>query len=198
MVCKHWQSNYGSSVPCFFKDSTNHHKLFVGTESGYIYYYNNIDNNLGGTFTLKDSMVSFIYEGYKSAIAVANLRNDTFPDMIVGNYGGGVTYYKGITPPLAGIPEFSQSNTINTLVFPNPADREVSIKFQENISVEDATVRVFNMIGQTVNCSTSNAQGKIIVNVSALENGLYFFLLVGKNKTDGKEISGSGKLVVTH
>jgi len=198
VVCKHWQSNYGSSVPCFFKDSTNHFRLFVGSESGYIYYYKDIDNNLSGHFTLKDSMVSFIYEGYRSAVAVANLRNDTFPDMIVGNYGGGVTFYKGITPPPAGIPEYAQSNSITTLAFPNPADGELSIKFRDNITIETATVSIFNIIGQSVKCSTAISQGNIIVNTTSLDNGLYFFLMTGKNKNDGKEISGSGKFVVTH
>ncbi|NTW32388.1 MAG: VCBS repeat-containing protein, partial [Bacteroidetes bacterium] len=49
-VTRHHLSNYGYSVPCFFKDSTDNFKLFLGSESGYIFYYKNIDNNLSGKF----------------------------------------------------------------------------------------------------------------------------------------------------
>ena len=99
VVARHWQSVYGYSVPCFFKDSTNHFRLFVGSESGYIYYYKDIDGNLSGHFTLKDSMLLYINEGSRSAVAVGNLNNDSYPDMIVGNYSGGLSFFKGVTPP---------------------------------------------------------------------------------------------------
>jgi len=197
-VIKHQTSNYGYSVPCFFKDSTNHFRLFLGSESGNIYYYKNIDGNINGHFTLQDSMFLNIYEGSRTGIAIGNLNGDNYPDMIMGNYSGGVSYYKGVTPPPLGIYEYSHTEMINPEVFPNPANDMLYIKLSDKIPAENMCLKVYNMMGQLIPCNINLSKEKISIDVSSLNEGLYFFCLSGKDGKAGKGITGTGKFIVLH
>jgi hypothetical protein len=177
-VVKHNVSNYGYSVPCFFTDSAGNTKLFAGSESGFIYYYKNIDGNVNGTFTLEDSLLLYIFDGMRSAVTLADLDNDNFPEMITGNYSGGVTYYEGTAPHLAGISEYySQGQSIK--LFPNPASNELNILLPDGFSKYFYT-KIYNAEGSCVlfkkmNCS-DNA---IVLNISELPAGIYFVSVYG-------------------
>ncbi|HRS53482.1 MAG TPA: VCBS repeat-containing protein, partial [Bacteroidales bacterium] len=96
----------GYSTPCFFKDASGKWKLFCGSEQGSVLYYDSINsNNLINPFYLKEPMLSYIKKGSRVGVAVSDLNNDGYIDMIIGNLSGGVSYYKGINPPQIGIVE---------------------------------------------------------------------------------------------
>jgi len=78
-------SNNGYSVPAFYKDKQGETALFVGSEFGDIFVYDQIDNNLGSNFHLLGTIPG-IKEGWRTGIAVGNLNNDSLSDMIIGNY----------------------------------------------------------------------------------------------------------------
>ena len=89
-----WWTNIGGSAPVFYKNN-NQIELFVGSKRGAIFKYNNIVNNLGGNFNLVDSNYQGLNLGSYSSPAVFDLNNDTFPDFIIGNKRGGLSYFKG-------------------------------------------------------------------------------------------------------
>ena len=82
----------GFSNPALY-DSSGVYQLFVGSFSGLIYQFTNIDNNLNGQFTAITSTVANIWDGGKSAIVMADINNDNQADMIIGNLSGGISYF---------------------------------------------------------------------------------------------------------
>ena len=60
-------------------------------------------------------------------------------------------------------------HTIKTLVFPNPADNNVTVKSNYNIN----TIQIVNFVGQTV-FSTSVNKEQTNINTSSLNSGIYF------------------------
>lgn len=201
IVTKHAISNYGYSVPCFFKDSTGHFELFVGSESGYIYYYKDIENHLasGDSFILADSMYSYINEGNRSGIAVANINNDQYPEMIVGNYSGGVSCFKGKHPNQVGIDEYSPSEFINAELYPNPANDKIFIKLPNALLFKESEIKIYNSLGTCVLTINENQQATLTtVDVSNLADGLYICNVNGRDMNNGKQITLCNKFILMH
>jgi len=161
-------SNYGYSVPCFFKDSLGNFKLFVGSESGKIYYYDNIDNNLSGNFTLKEEQLLLIYEGTRTAVSVADINNDNFIDMIVGNFSGGLNLFMGKEPEPFSVRE-NEREHISFTLYPNPAKDIINISSKEVINEKDYQIDIFNITGKKLMSLGFETQ----LNMSALTKGIY-------------------------
>ena len=113
------RSYYGYSVPCFYRDKQGETRLFTGSEFGDVYVYDQIDGNLEGDFHLLGALPG-IREGWRSAIALGNLNNDTLTDMLVGNYSGGLNLFFGKPEKIFGIVH-PVSAYSQLLVSPNPA-----------------------------------------------------------------------------
>lgn len=121
-----WWNVTGHSVPFMFINSAGERELLVGSESGWIYDFGNIDGNLNGTFTLIDSTWQEVKDGGYSSVVLYDLNNDGYDEAVTGNYRGGITYYRndfGI-----GIEEGGSltSDQIFTLA-PNPANASVDV-----------------------------------------------------------------------
>jgi hypothetical protein len=193
-------SNYGNSIPCFFRDSTGELRLFVGSLTGNLYYYKNIKNNLlpGQKFTLVDSNYLYITEGQYSSFAIGNLSSSKYPDLIVGNYSGGLSYFKGITPSLLGVNEFSPSY-MDAELYPNPAYDKINISFPKNVMIETANISIYNSQGECVRNFQENSPSSIITtDISALADGLYICTITGKDRHHGKELVLRNKFLVMH
>lgn len=171
----------GYSVPCFFRDKTGKLKLFVGSQTGYIYYYTDIDNNLNGKFTLSgiltyeeaNNNIHFIQEGERTGVAVIGLNSEGFPDLIVGNYAGGLAYYQGINPPLVNGVQVDRSyGKCNFTLFPNPAKDVITIEVQSapNSRIQ---IEILNIFGQVVYSSRYIGINRQKINISNFPAGIY-------------------------
>jgi len=116
-------SYFGYSTPHLFRyqDET---LLICGNEQGNLFLFSNIDNNLAGAFTCLEKIsetiqnkASKIAEGIRVSATIADLDSDTKPDLIVGNWAGGVAYFKGSEPVENNIVETQWQKF---LVYPNP------------------------------------------------------------------------------
>lgn len=160
-----WWTNIGSSTP-FFTNENNELILYVGSERGTIFKYNNITNNLNGNFNLLDSSYQDINLGPNSSLAIADLNNDSMPDFIIGNKRGGLSLFKGISDTTATfINKYEIEKRFK--IYPNPVKNALNINIQE-----PNLYTIYNVTGQkvqTVFC-------KSLINVSNLENGVYFLV----------------------
>ncbi|MHC1775620.1 MAG: FG-GAP repeat domain-containing protein [Lentimicrobium sp.] len=116
----------GYSVPCFFRTAGGELRLLAGSESGLLKYYKDINDETGHDFTLSDPHFMYITEGIRTSPAWADLNNDGFPDLAIGNYSGGITLFKGESPGPAGITNFERPR-VDLSVFPNPGNGRVKV-----------------------------------------------------------------------
>jgi hypothetical protein len=171
-IIDHSWSNYGYSVPCFFKDSANHWQLFVGSESGYIFHYKDIESNLSGNFTLESPTLGHIYNGLKSAPAVAFLNSDKYPELITGNISGGVSYYNGTTPQPESVNEI-QVEPFSILISPNPASSMVQIDIDSKSFEKEFIVEIYSPVGKMLIRKSFYFQCSVKLSTENLVSGIY-------------------------
>lgn len=171
---------FGHSIPYFYRNNSGKTWLFTGSNRGWVLNYRNIDNNLNGTFELIDTlfltynMNKFnIMEGNFSAPAIADLNNDNFPEMVLGNLGGGLVFFLGTEAPAdtVGIANYV-INDLNLNIFPNPANEILNIKVTPNVT--NAKIKIFNILGVLVFEQDYDNLNFISINISNLQKGVYF------------------------
>ncbi|MBE0661206.1 MAG: T9SS type A sorting domain-containing protein [Bacteroidales bacterium] len=169
----------GHSIPHFFRDVENKLKLFVGSESGRILYFKDIDNNLDSGFTLAEERLLLINEGIRTAPALGWMSGNDFPDLIIGNYRGGLSYYRGITPKPFGIKKPVIPGQTSFDVFPNPASTSLTLthKNSRNYTTE---LQVFDLTGRLI-FEEKALQNPLNIQVRNWNRGLYLFSVKFKN-----------------
>ena len=197
-------SYFGYSTPHLFKykDET---LLLCGNEQGELFLFSNIDNNLDGVFTCLEKITETIQnkahrinEGIHATASVADMNGDGIPDLIVGNWAGGVAFFKGGKPTEVKVVENKWQDII---VYPNPTEGELTItnrspvrgKLSEaNYELRITGVEVFDVYGrrqkaelrQRSASKSSRQKEEWVVDVSHLHSGLYFI----KINTDAGEL----------
>lgn len=168
------QAVTGYSVPRLVEiDTIPQYSLLVGSESGKIYLYKNIDGNLEGAFSEADTMFPDIREGSRSSIDAADINNDNNPDLIIGNYRGGVAIYKNNALPREAKPP---EDTFSLELFPNPSADYFYVNIPEIKS--SAGIFLFNLLGESILHRQINAPGKYYISTVNYAAGIYYLILI--------------------
>lgn len=166
-------SLFGYSVPCFF-EVNGEYRLFVGSEFGDIFYYKDIDGHLDGTFTLSDPHLLYISEGYRTGVTILNYNGDQYPDMIIGNWAGGLALYKGVTPGPAGIGTDVKEPLPVMNLRPNPAGGTVRVSFKGCYDTKNIDLHICDVFGRDMNVTVlSRDNNEIKLDISAMKPGVY-------------------------
>jgi hypothetical protein len=197
-------SIHGYSSPYFFIDS-NKIKLFSGSEKGNIFYYKNIESNLGGKFTAvdsilifidKDSSTLFINEGMRSGVAVYDLNNDGYKDLVTGNFSGGLSFYYGTKPhAMSSIDEAILDNGPGFNLHPNPANTDIKISYSKTFGSR-IRVEIYDIIGNTVLMDERSFTDEFEIELSQLKSGFYICKAIAVNDQDIPTNLGSRKFVI--
>ena len=169
-------SNYGYSVPCFYKDRQGKTVLFSGSEFGYIFVYDQIDNNLNGDFRFLGTLPGKS-EGWRTGVAFGNLNNDTLTDMIIGNYAGGSGLFYGKSDKIFGIDNEIRSRHSALLIAPNPARTEISISSESESLRKPADMLICGIDGRIIR-QYFQVELPLLLDVSAFYNGVYQVTLI--------------------
>lgn len=190
VIRKSTQSITGYSMPYMYDDAGSY-KLIIGSECGYLYYYNNIDGNLSGNFTLVDSSYQKIWEGARTAPAGTDINNDGLLDLAVANYAGGLAWYYGQVAnsvPVIDRQKFSFN------IFPDPASDNLTIDLHTNKG--NAAIEMIDMLGREVK-QFNSAESIIHTDVSSLPPGIYL-CKVSLRTNDGRDIYSIKQFAVQH
>ena len=174
-------SYFGYSVPCLYRDSLHGTVLFCGSEQGQIFFYHNIDGDPLGSYTYGGVVYEStgsdcqhcatpLREGRRTAAAIARIDNDSYPDLIVGNYAGGAAYLSGRSPVTheSGTPSYAR-HTLSA--YPNPTSGKLRI---ENAELRIKNVEVFDVYGKLI--MTIKVDGDMAeLDLSGNAPGVYFF-----------------------
>ncbi|MFN4122140.1 MAG: T9SS type A sorting domain-containing protein [Flavobacteriales bacterium] len=106
----------GFAAPFIVQRAGKHH-LYVGSRSGAVFYYGDVETGNPETFTLLQNDLFGRLDGLRSKPAFSDINGDGLIDAMVGYFNGGLVYYEGKVP--IGITEVK--GNLNLMVYPNPA-----------------------------------------------------------------------------
>jgi hypothetical protein len=171
-VINHETSVFGYANPAFCRDSSGVAHLFCGNIDGNIQHYLCGSGDISNYAFEKRNNVNFetnfsnktIYEGRFSAIAIGDLNGDNIPDIVLGNYRGGIRIFYGTEEIWdAVLPKTTQ----NFIIYPNPVTNgQLTIENEEF----GAMLQIFDLSGKIVLNGTLNNS---TLDVSILSSGTY-------------------------
>jgi hypothetical protein len=175
--------------------------MVSGSFTGEMYFWFDITDHLTGKFARTDTVFYNTLKGAKenkflglyTMPAAADLDNDKFPELLIGNNMGGILYY-GSKKVKLGIDEHLPPVAYSDAefnVYPNPAHQAIHINFNDN-SEENGQISLINMLGAELqNQKFTRWQNLSSMDVSALSPGIYFVKI-----QDNSGRSGVRKVVV--
>jgi hypothetical protein len=79
----------------------------------------------------------------------------------------------------------------DVIINPNPFSSQTTISIFSSIKVENAELKVFDVLGKEMSKTNFDETGNVILNRYNLKSGIYIYRVLQKNK-----IMATGKLVV--
>ena len=155
----------------------NHPKLgkllVIGTQTGYVYTYKNISVKSDAVFELVSDNYFNHDEGERATIAVGDINNDGYPDVIIGNMSGGLRLALDATQV--------ETHKTKLVVYPNPVVEGdfLYLKFKTNL--KKLNLEIFDTSGRKMNVIILEDK----IDISALKDGVYFI----RENIEGKSVS---------
>ncbi|MCH2021143.1 MAG: T9SS type A sorting domain-containing protein [Saprospiraceae bacterium] len=166
----------GNSAP-FLIDYFGEFMFFVGSESGELWMYNNIDGNLSGPFNRVNNVLDSIDVGEESVLAIANINNDTYLEFLIGNKRGGLQLYsESFATSISSLPV--NNNLLK--IYPNPTSSDINIKFTDSIN-EVVLIKVYNMLGQKLYNERIYMDANTHMSLKKLMKGTYILSVTTSN-----------------
>lgn len=76
----------------------------------------------------------------------------------------------------------TEQNPVQFSIYPNPADQFINIAFSTHEAMGDAVIRLYDMQGKLLkSVATTRPQATYMLDSAALESGIYFIKIEGKN-----------------
>ncbi len=176
----------GHAIPQFVDVDGEYH-LLVGSKRGYVYYFDDIEDNLDGTFHLVDSVVDNINIGTYSAPTVANINDNNRLEMVLGNRRGGVVLYESAPTSNIGLESLDDSGDI--LIYPNPANDNITIQLGALTvgELKMTTILIYSVTGELLSTIQPKAN-TISIDLRNYAKGTYLINVVDGEKSTKKKL----------
>ena len=150
-----------SNSPHFYQND-DETLLFTGSFTGNLRVFDNILNTQDSFHLIADSL-GYINIGNNTTVAVYDIDNDTYLELLIGNARGGLDFYN--TPySIDGIDtNTSEVNISDIAVYPNPAIHQFHIRTDETLSditLYDITGRIVKQWNEFRNTFSVDAKTK--------------------------------------
>jgi len=160
----------GYSAPFLTVDSLGNSLLYVGSEQGWIYAFDQIDNNLQGAFRLVDSLNLFGTTVTLNGIELSSDKNQLF---VSGSFSGGIGLFRNGTPAFYNVDEFASAAL---KIHPNPVANRLSFELPDYLSAP-VQLKIYNAFGQIVIENSFYPEKLNSVELDKLSPGLYLLVL---------------------
>lgn len=167
----------GNAHPRFLKIGDSW-KLFLGTTSGAIKTYGNIEGNLFGTFTALETNYGHFKAGNQTHLDFADLDSDGWLDVIVGNFSGGISVFRTDIEAVLVDTKAPELETAQIAVFPNPTSGEFSVQLKGN-ETDEKQFLLYDAAGRLL---AKSIQGDNLwrLNAEAFSAGIYFVKIISR------------------
>ena len=165
--------NYGYSTPVILQWDNGSRCIAVGNNQGVIRIYE-LNSDLNNDFTeIEDYMTeilsqeSFVKDwGKRTSPSVTDLNDDGYPDMLIGNDRGGMSFVKGNKKTNS----IAKSQKLSSFeIIPNPVHQYFKIVTKTNKNIE---YKISDMSGKIL--SSGNTFSGNIISMSEYSNGVYY------------------------
>ena len=162
----------GYTMPYIFEHEDKYH-LAIGTESGLIYLYDNIENttnnntvlNLETEYDLVTNNMVNTNNCVHSKITIADINNDEQPDLIRGNASGGVELFLAES--------FNINNSLNIIqdlkIIPNPNNGKFIIEKDDDLKYD---LTIYSTLGVIV-MRAEIIDKRTLITIKNAKNGTY-------------------------
>lgn len=123
----------------------------------------------------------FLREPIRSTVSGADIDNDGYFDLVIGNYAGGVKWYSNGPVSVNEL----QPGKKAFILFPNPASTQISIMLDNEIENIEKRIEITDLTGRLV-YSESNNYRTSTVDVSKWSSGMYICRIIG-NKINSNQ-----------
>ena len=164
----------GFSVPFIFENpASGRLDMIVGSETGNLFYYNDLESDLGGIFTVDQTNFGDIDEGQRTAIVGQDLNGNGVWDWIVGNVRGGLGFFEG-NGLITNEAESELNTKLDWTIYPNPSTGTVTVKTNSDAS-GSLCFTICDLQGREILIhDLSSAKKEIELDLSKFLPGIYF------------------------
>jgi hypothetical protein len=167
----------GSSAPQFFQTPEGL-KLITGSEEKGLLLYD--ASQRLNSFPVLSSELSILKNGFQVKPALADINNDGFYELIVGNARGGLQLYatpwrKSLVSNIGNEPDISKK--IN--IYPNPANDFIRVDIDLSSDVYTGNLSIIDGLGRILLVINNYIFGEQVP-ISNLPKGYYFVRLESK------------------
>jgi len=135
------------SAPAFFR-TPDGVQMVTGSESGRIRLYDGIDNVFTGPFQLVDDQYGDIADGGRTVPSLADIDNDGYYEMVLGNKRGGLTLYDTDFMVSTTSAKDKSTGYHAAGLMPNPARGTVYLQLPEKSNGEVVVVEIHDHAGR--------------------------------------------------
>jgi hypothetical protein len=124
-------------------------------------------------FNLIENGLNSLKNGFQVKPALADLNNDGFYELLVGNARGGLQLYQTPWKKLTtNTKEINNAAEEQIIVYPNPSDDFIHLKYASAKSFSDVKISIFDVLGRCL-LQWKNYIENSPKNISTLPNGFY-------------------------
>ncbi|MBR9919330.1 MAG: T9SS type A sorting domain-containing protein [Bacteroidetes bacterium] len=158
----------------FILDFGDNFLMFAGTEVGPMQVYTDIDGNLDGTFTQLYPNFGDIREGTRTKPGLADINDDGFYEMLVGNRRGGLGLFSTNLSTEGSVSATEVARELLIDISPNPSsDGQFTIDIPELSPFDAVEIKVYDSIGREV-YQGREVGNQFLLPLSSKASGIYF------------------------
>ena len=160
----------GSTAPIMFYSNEGLRLLTGSDDKGLLLYE---VSEASQKFNLVENGLSTLKNGFQVKPALADINNDGFFDLLVGNARGGLQLYQTPWQKLTtNTKEIKNASSAKIIVYPNPSDDFIRLKYESANSFSNVKISVFDVLGRCL-MTLENYNENSPINISTLPNGFY-------------------------